>query len=71
MAGAGLEAFLAALLSVLPGHPSHGHGKGPREQAQLWHATGSKQNPYVPIVISPNGLNGHSDHQDGGDVILA
>jgi hypothetical protein len=35
----------------------------------ICHATGSKNNPYVEITISVNGLNGHGKHKD--DIIPA
>lgn len=35
------------------------------------HATGSESNPYVPITIDLNGLNGHVGHQHSEDIIPA
>jgi ABC-type sugar transport system substrate-binding protein len=34
----------------------------------ICHKTSSATNPFVEITISANGMNGHDDHHDGGDV---
>jgi hypothetical protein len=46
-------------------------GGGPDGWITICHATGSETNPFVEITISVNGLNGHGDHQDGGDIVPA
>jgi hypothetical protein len=43
----------------------------PPEQITLCHATGSATNPYVPVTIDLNGLNGHVGHQHDEDIIPA
>jgi len=39
------------------------------EKITICHATGSEKNPFIEIIISANGLNGHEGHMD--DIIPA
>ncbi|MCO4257197.1 hypothetical protein [Pseudarthrobacter cellobiosi] len=52
-----------------PGEPNgNGHGD---HKITICHATGSDKNPYVPITIALQGLNGHANanHQHTEDII--
>lgn len=44
---------------------------GGGEKITICHATGSETNPYVPITIDLNALNGHAGHQHEEDIIPA
>ncbi|MGC0237218.1 hypothetical protein [Arthrobacter sp. SD76] len=48
-----------------------GGASGDNEKITICHATGSETNPYVPITIDLNGLNGHVGHQHDEDIIPA
>lgn len=52
-------------------NPGAENGGGPDGKITICHATGSATNPYVEITISVNGLNGHADHHDHGDIVPA
>lgn len=53
------------------GNGSNGEPNGPDGKITICHATSSETNPFVRITISRNGLNGHGDHHDGGDIVPA
>lgn len=48
-----------------PHNPPDDHDK----KITICHATGSESNPYRQITISLKGLNGHTGHQHGEDII--
>jgi len=62
--------FALGLFSALavPMFGAGGAAATPAEKVTICHKTSSETNPYVEITISANGMNGHDDHHDGGDV---
>lgn len=71
-----MQRILAAIglvsLAALAGTASAtASSHNPADKITICHATGSDSNPYVPITISLNGLNGHANanHQLSEDII--
>ena len=65
LASAAVVASLAApaLATVNTDHVDWNHKVG------ICHATGSKTNPYVFIVVDKHAAEAHKNHQDGRDII--
>ncbi len=58
--------FGVGAASAAPNDNANDHASAGK--VTICHKTGSATNPFVEITISANGLNGHADHQDGGDI---
>lgn len=57
---------LAALATTATATAS---SQNPADTITICHATGSDSNPFVPVTIRLNGLNGHVGHQHEEDII--
>jgi hypothetical protein len=67
--------FVALLFALSTISVASATGNGEHEKKDhkigICHATGSKTNPYVFIVVDKHAADAHSRHQDGRDVIGA
>jgi hypothetical protein len=69
-----LTASTVALAASTPAFATNGSVPGnphtvPAGKVGICHATGSKTNPYVFIVVDKHAASAHAKHQDGLDVI--
>ena len=65
--GAVAATFATAALAT----PAEATGQLTSKKVGICHATGSKTNPYVYIVVSKSAADAHERHQDGRDIIGA
>jgi hypothetical protein len=60
-------ALTSAAPAVASGDPAFASATG--HKVGICHATGSKTNPYVYIVVDQHAADAHRKHQDGRDII--